>query len=526
MTRFDRLIALGVVWVPLCFMVALVAAADKPGKKGGWVAQRDAQTGNMVRVMEMMLHPQQEPRPALKYRFVPDDFDLVDGNAAIFYLKAMGFLEQDAARKHLMQFDEDAWNRMLAQRKAGNFSGQVPPYVWQGMTPQELPLDEVKQYLSLTSFQPQFLKDAATRRTMDLDRRMRDVDDPIGYLLPDIQEMRTLAYLQDLRCRVAVAEGRIQDALDILSQQYVMAWHLGGDEVVVANLVGVVCAEMTFEDVLYLVQRPETPNLYWALATLPRPLIDLRRARAFERQLLYEQFKMLREVDETPRPVGYWQEFVDRLAGQVGTVAREFRLPAAVSRDPATARTAIVGFVASAYPGARRFLVEQCGLSPEQVASYPTAQAVFLAVVRYYDQARDDVFKWTYIPFSQTPTGTGGGAYPDTLQVKPDEVGWCAMPADELLAVAGDSSGSAVRAQQTIALLQTVEAIRMYGAAHQAKLPPALDDVPVAAPVDPATDEPFDYEYAGDHAVLTSQRVWGIQYRLVLRFAKQEEGTE
>jgi len=324
-----------------------------------------------------------------------------------------------------------------------------------------------------------------------------------------------------LRCKVAVAESRVQDAIVILGQQYAMAWHLGQDEVIVSNLVGVACAEMGSEDALYLVQRPETPNLYWALATLPQPLIDLRRAQSFERQMLYEQFKVLREVDETPRPVGYWQDFVDRLAAQAGNCANEFRLSAAAFRDPPTARATVVGFIAAAYPGAKRFLIEQCGLSHEQVAAYPTAQVVFLAVVRYYDQARDDVFKWTYLPFSQTPPGTGGGLSSEAVQLKPEEIGWCAMPADKLLSGAGSISYSSAHAQQTIALLQTVEAIRMYGAAHEGKLPPALDDVPVPAPADPVTGKPFDYEYRGNEAVLTGHRVWGPQYRLVLHFATE-----
>ena len=193
------------------------------------------------------------------------------------------------------------------------------------MAPAELPLDEVKQFLQLTSFQPPFLREAAQRRTMDLDRQMRNVQDPLMYILPEIQSMRELARTQSLRCKVAIAEGRIDDAIAILGQQYAMARHLGQDEFLVSNLVGIACAGIAWQDALYLVQHPKTPNLYWAFAALPQPLFDLRQANAFERQFLYEQVKVLREVNETPRPVGYWQDFVDRLIPQVRSLASDLR---------------------------------------------------------------------------------------------------------------------------------------------------------------------------------------------------------
>ena len=168
------------------------------------------------------------------------------------------------------------------------------------MAPQDLPLDEVRKFLQLTSFQTHFLREAARRRNLDLNRNMRQVKDPIAYLLPEIQAMRELARTQNLRCKVAIAEGRLDDAIEILGQQYAMAWHLGQDEFLVSNLVGIACTSIAWEDALHLVQHPKAPNLYWAFASLPRPLVDLRQANAFERQFLYEQVKVLREVDEMP----------------------------------------------------------------------------------------------------------------------------------------------------------------------------------------------------------------------------------
>ncbi len=114
----------------------------------------------------------------------------------------------------------------------------------------------------------------------------------------------------------------------------------------------------------------------------------------------YEQIKVLREVDDTPRPAGYWCDFVDRLIPQLGSLASEFGLPRA-GKDPETTRATVVAFIAAAYPGAKRYLIQRCEMPREQVEAFPITQTVALAVVRYYEQARDEYFKWTYLPFWQ-----------------------------------------------------------------------------------------------------------------------------
>lgn len=106
--------------------------------------------------------------------------------------------------------------------------------------------EEVKKYLALTRFQPYFLAEAARRRTYSADRNMRDQENPIGYLLPEIQSMRELARTQSVRCRVAIAEGRIQDAFEIIGQQFAMA-NDPADDFIVSNLVGVAVLDQAWQ---------------------------------------------------------------------------------------------------------------------------------------------------------------------------------------------------------------------------------------------------------------------------------------
>ncbi len=56
-----------------------------------------------------------------------------------------------------------------------------------------------------------------------------------------------------------------------------------------------------------------------------------------------------------------------------------------------------------------------------------------------------------------------------------------------------------------IAALRCVEAVRLYAAAHDGKLPPSLDEIKdVPVPTDPVDGKPFGYRVVGDRAFLSS----------------------
>jgi hypothetical protein len=501
---------------PFSALQAAEGSASTSHVEDGWLHERDAQTGLLVTTKELVLHPQAEPRPALKHRLIPDEFDRLPGNAGVYYLKALGFLEQDSARDKLTQTLKEARSKA---EKTGTPVQKVPPYVWLTTAPRDLPLAEVKEYLSLTRFQPEMIRDAALRDRFDMDRNFREVDNPIAYLLPEVQNLRELARTQSVRCRLAIAEDRVDDAIAILGQQFAMARHLGQDEFLISSLVGIAISSIAWNDATYLVQHPKAPNLYWALAAMPTPLVDLRHSMAVERQFFYQQLKVLREVDETPRPAGYWQEFLDRFVEQMNYLMSELNLPS-VLRDQELARTTMVGLIAAAYPGARDYLIQEEHLPREQVDAYPTAQVVFLAMVRYHEKWQDEVFKWMYLPVWQVRSKANSGTVDAAMHAEGDKYGWYTMPTRVLLPAIRAARTAEARCDQGIAMLRTVEAIRMYAAAHEGQLPPSLDALPVPAPIEPFTGKTIDYEVFGDRAVLSGHSLPGIRYRFVLRIAK------
>ena len=80
-----------------------------------------------------------------------------------------------------------------------------------------------------------------------------------------------------------------------------------------------------------------------------------------------------------------------------------------------------------------------------------------------------------------------------------------AIPIARLLLPATDKMvSSRARIDRRLAALRCVEAVRLYAAAHDGKLPASLDEIKdVPLPVDPVNGQPFDYRVAGDRAYLS-----------------------
>lgn len=479
-----------------------------------WAQTEDPETGKTILTINLDLYSASEATPALKYRLIPDEFERRDGNSAIYYLRAMGFLEQNAAKQKLM----DVWD--AAREEAADKGLSVrdfPPYTWLEMPPDKLPLEEVKQYLSLTSFQPRDMKVARNLKAFDLDRNVKELESPIMTLIPEIQTLRELARNQSLRCRVAIAEKRFDDAFDILGQQFALANHLSEEPFLVSNLVGAAIANIASTDALYATQLPDAPNLYWAYATLPSPLIDVSNSMAYERQLLFLEVKPLSEVDETPRPVGYWNDFIDRVFTKYSPIMNDFHFD---SDNPTQMdRFAFVSVVGAAYPGAKRYLTETLGMEKELVEQYPTAQVVFLAQKKFYEQTRDEVFKWFYIDANTPNSIEAKEAVQERLGREAEKVGWSTLPVTELLPAVQAVGDAVKRVQLMVAMLQTIEAIRDYAADHEGLLPENLEAMTLPAPKDPFTGKALQYEINGGSATLTANAN-RIIYRVNIRLAK------
>jgi hypothetical protein len=467
---------------------------------------------------DFTLYPKAEPVPALKYKFLPDSFERNSGNAALLYLKAEGFLEQNSARKKLFEIEAAAEAKAQAEKVD---SGDLPPLSYLDIPPSKYPIEEVKEYLKHTAFQPPILEQARLSDRFEMDRQVKLSKNPFAILIPEVQGIRDLARKQSIRCRLAIAENRIEDAIKIVGQQYAMARHLGQDDFLVSALVGCAIQSIVTEDLYYLVQHPNCPNLFWAASRLPMPIIDWERCLSSEYHLVDLQFAKLQQVNTQPKSEAYWQEFITEFADEMKAnrvfywSGNEMGVESQLSLDP---RVEIQKHVSSNYAAAKQFLIQQSIVSPDKIDAYPEAQVFFLAMKHHFEQSRDELFKWTSVALHQGNQQIEAIEKKNSDRTRPEFT----RLSEFLLA------GHSVRAVQArslhrILLIQAVEGIRLYGAAHDGKLPESLADLPYPMPADPASGQALLYSKKDDSATITTVPAGNLRVVLNVRFAQPQK---
>jgi hypothetical protein len=70
-----------------------------------------------------------------------------------------------------------------------------------------------------------------------------------------------------------------------------------------------------------------------------------------------------------------------------------------------------------------------------------------------------------------------------------------------------------------VAVLQCIEALRLYAGSHDGKFPEKLSDVTeIKIPVDPVTKKPFSYKSTSSEAVLELEATEGSDGRDAVRY--------
>jgi hypothetical protein len=459
-------------------VLALVAAR-------GHAAENDT-----IPTVKIILYPTAEPRPALKYQLLPPLIERKPGNAAVYY------------------------NRITAEQAPLFGSGSI----WQELQEcLEVPLSELRE-------------DEEARKTIgilrlvleDLDRAARsqycDWQLPIregefyAMRIPEFQQTRAYARMLAPWVRLRIADGKYDEAVRGFQTGFSLARDVANAPCLVCGLVGCAIAGMMNEQVLDLIQQPDAPNLYWALSTLPRPMIDLRPCFDAEMYSLYFSFRDLYDLESKHHTPERWQQLLEE------TVEWLHRWTDTV-RTPEKEQLLTVTWYLHAYPRAKRLLVER-GHSPDEVEAMPAPQVILLAEMQNYDELRDDVFKWLSLPYPQASRGARNA---EENLVKLWRSGQEIIPiAGALLPAVQSAKTAEVRIDREIALLRTLEALRLYGAANRGRLPGSLDDITqVPVPLDPVRGEPFYYRRYGNTAFLEvvdspgPMRHWdGVRYEI------------
>jgi hypothetical protein len=299
-----------------------------------------------------------------------------------------------------------------------------------------------------------------------------------------------------------------------MSVNYQLSHNLGKSPLLIVSLVGCAVAHGTREQMEAFVQQPNAPNLYWALSELPVPLVDFRSAVEGETRLPEYSFPQIVEFLKRPLSREEAARLSDGLLKRwVGINEAGDNLETARSKF---ALTAIRDYTAD------KGTVLAAGWSKEAVAAMPVDQVVWLASYYRWQVSMQDLMKWSFVPPSQRKPGYERserklkGVFAERRDAPFEFV--------NLLPAIGSAMDAIARTDREIALLRTIEALRLYAHAHQGKLPESLDkinDVPI--PTDPVTGQPFRYRLNEETGVLETAPGFNSKWngrRYVIRMRK------
>ena len=463
-------------------------------------------------VTTIPLQPASTPRPALKYRLIPERYGLIPGNAALFYHRANLLIAQ---RKQVDQSGPKAW--------AGHAKLSVEEQIieWTKLPIADLPRDEVRGVLDRFTSVIREIEAGARRDHCDWEFARRD--EGFELLLPEIQESRTLCRLIELQARLAIAEGRLDHALGSIQTGMVLARHVADGPTLIQTLIGDAIAGQMIGCLEILVGTPGAPSLFWALADRPRPMIDLRSAFEGERHLFEKEFPGLVELDRGIWSVDQAHQFVESLQAELFNLFGGEAIPGfdvtVPSLSPTFRRLALAGLFAKVEPEARRALLRD-GRSASEVDAMPVVQVAMLHVYHRFQERRDAMYKWANVPYF----ASAGRFQPEDLSVEEKQANPILAILSTLDVGIEPSKSAAMRVDRRLDALQVVEAIRLDATRHDGHLPASLDaikDLPIL--LDPATGKSFEYRVEGTSATVSApslaeaqrQPGFAIEIRLV-----------
>jgi hypothetical protein len=461
-----------------------------------WPSAASAQPPPDPQPTVMTLRPAAEPDPALKYRLVPEHIELVPGNAAIFYHRGITLMKEAYW-----------WLRAEEKARPGAFPDSLDRLAhgtWLNCPIGEIPRDRARKYLEPFQNALKEVELGALRSTCEWEYDQRK--EGASLLIPEIQEMRGLGRMMMLKVRVAILDGKTDEAMHWIETGLVMGRHISQGPLMIQALIGIAISRNFTRCLEDLIQAPGCPSLYWALADRPRPFIDMRRAMEGERYVLEKELPELKDLDRGAWGLDQARQFTDGLQRKLSDLASGEEIPGTFVTLPIglpdlSRRIRIAVMAAKLYPEARRDLIAR-GRPEAQVEAMPVIQVAALYSLEEYQRIRDGSYKWMNVPYWQSYNQI------DRAILSPGDEK-LANPFIALFLMLTPPLNrfrlSANLLERELDAVQCIEAIRLYAKAHEGKLPNSLESITDApVPLDPVTGKPLLYQVNGDSATLSA----------------------
>jgi hypothetical protein len=408
--------------------------------------------------IRLKVQPAAAPKPALKYKLLPELEDKTPGNAALLYMRA---------------FSPDWYSHKKKPGYPGFLDLTEAP-------PANFPKKDLKWLLDYGPLKQ--LDKAARKETCEWEMTLRLREEGISMLVPEVQGFRELAALIALRTRLLIAEGKFDQAFESLQTGFSLGRDLGQSPLLINYLVGVSIIQVMINQIETLIQQPKSPNLYWALGYLPNPLIDFRKAFEAERMSLFATIPELRTIESEPLTPEKEEKLLkhlsgfDRGTGDYHKAREQYQIN-------------LTAIALNTYTDAKKALIEE-GAKTEEVEAMPVLQVVLIHSLRRFKERQDDVFKWLSLPI---PEARAGLEQSDKL-LRMDIAKRDTFPLYFLIPSVSKVFDGHCRLARRLAALRCLEAIRMHAKENNGKPPAKLEDITlVPVPMDPVTGKSFDY---------------------------------
>ncbi|MDV6028748.1 MAG: hypothetical protein F9B45_01265 [Phycisphaera sp. RhM] len=438
----------------------------------------------------LVVRPMAVADPPLTHSLLPPLRDQIPGNAVVWYGQV--YAEQQALLQR-----HDLWDQIgeLVNLPSNDLAENHSDFKWLGSQPVHSGVFGALQKAA---------------RSRHCDWQLLNTDDPyFEILLPEVQRARSYARLIVLRVKYQIADKRFDDALESLQLGFALAKHVAQGDTLVCTLVAIGIEDMMADCLFDWVQQPDAPNLTWALAELPDPLVDLRPgldAELIGLESTYPLFAQARQIEQrqpdrdgpsrdesqsTRKRRQNWR-FVEWSTDQWTDALRDFWDRSDLfGGNRNRSRPALGLLVMEAYPRAKASLIRS-GYPADQVEEFSVAQAIAVQSYNAHQRQIQNLVRWAYQPTSVALAGLQQESDGDAPTPP-------ALPVDEML---GSSIQTVVHRQaniqRKIAALRWIEALRDHAATHGGELPASIDELKVLPiPNDPATGAPFTYSRNG-----------------------------
>jgi hypothetical protein len=433
-----------------------------------------AQTSPKPDVATFELTPVAPPTPALKYQLLFDDtLDRRPGNAAILYFDSillMGPGAKDKAAKALDAYDA----RDMAKFNSLADSLDNPSLI------QELDLAGRREQCD---WQPPISEEGS------------------GTLLPHLVSLRDLGRVLKALSLREIEQGKIDDALKTIRLGCELSENVGKEPVLISELVSLNIGLMMNDCLRETMDRPDSPNLYWALAELPSRKAILGQALKGEgaRWLIasgVDLVKLKAGQDISADDWSHLFQYVDT------AISRDYGNPV-TSSSPDLMHQAQAQYAESHH------------MTLDQSANVDPLITIGEFYFLQYQIACDDMQKIRFLPYPilLAKSTEFSVSLNKLMQDEPKN------PFLQTIPAVHKAVWILASADRQIAAMTAVEAIRSYAAANEGKLPARLEDISdTPVPDNPATGLPFDYGVDGDTATLSdSQSEQTLTYTIKIR---------